>query len=217
MVAAARARGLRYVAITDHAKYLGIVHGLSADRLARQGDAIDALNGKMRDFVILKGVEVDILEDGSLALPDAVLRRLDVVVIALHSHFDLSPAKQTLRLLRALERPHVSILAHPSGRLLGERPACAFELGRVLEAAKTRACVLEVNGQPQRLDLDDIAIRAARERGLLLSAASDAHAPAQFDYLAGAVRQARRGWATKDDLLNTRSVVELRRLLRQTA
>lgn len=213
MVEAARACRLRYVAITDHAKHLGVYHGLSAERLARQGAAIDALNARLHDFVVLKGVEVDILEDGRLALPDSALRRLDVVVIALHSHFGLSREKQTQRLLRALERPCVSILAHPSGRLLGERPACDFDLPRVLEAARARGCILEVNGQPSRLDLDDIAIRTAREHGVLLSLASDAHSAAQFAGLDGAVRQARRGWATPADVLNTRSAVEVRRLL----
>lgn len=125
LVAAARAQRLRYLAITDHSKYLGVVGGLDAARLARQIDAIDALNGKLDDLVVLKGAEVDILEDGKLALPDSILRRLDVVVISVHSQFGLSEAKQTTRVLRALERPCVSILAHPTGRLLGERPPYA--------------------------------------------------------------------------------------------
>jgi DNA polymerase (family 10) len=214
MTSAAHARGLRYVAITDHSKYLGIVHGLSAERLARQIDAIDALNAKSRDLVILKGAEVDILEDGSLALPDDVLRPLDVVVIAIHSHFDLRAASQTRRLLRALERPYVSILAHPSGRLLGERPAYAFDFERVLEAVRARRCFLEINAQPQRLDLDDLLIKAARDRSVLLSIASDAHSAGQLDLLAAGVRQAQRGWATKQDILNTRPIRELRALLR---
>jgi DNA polymerase (family 10) len=214
MAAAARARGLRYVAITDHSKYLGIVHGLSADRLARQIDAIEALNAKSRELVILKGAEVDILEDGSLALPDSMLRRLDVVVIAIHSHFDLRVASQTRRLLRALERPYVSILAHPSGRLLGERPAYAFDFERVLEAVRARGCFLEINAQPQRLDLDDLSVKAARDRGVLLSIASDAHSAGQLDFLSAGVRQAQRGWATKQDILNTRPIRELRTLLR---
>jgi DNA polymerase (family 10) len=216
MIGAARARGLQYLAVTDHSKRLGIVHGLDAERLARQIEAIDAFNERTHGLVVLKGAEVDILEDGRLALPDAVLRRLDVVVIAVHSHFELAADRQTTRLLRALERPCVSILAHPSGRLLGERPACVFDLGRVLEAARARPCYLEVNGQPQRLDLDDSAIKAARDRGVLLSIASDAHAAGQLDYLSTGVRQARRGWATPADVLNTRSLAELRRLLRLT-
>jgi len=216
MVEAARAQKLAYVAITDHAKYLGIVRGLDPERLARQGEAIDALNQQLRDIVILKGAEVDILEDGKLALPDSVLARLDVVVIAIHGHFDLSEAKQTGRVLRALERPHVSILAHPTGRLLGEREPYRLDLERVLEAAHERRCYLEVNSQPERLDLDDLHIKAARDRGVLLAIASDAHSADQLAYLEGGVRQARRGWARKEDVLNTRPIGELRKLLRKT-
>jgi len=216
MIGAAREQKLAYVAVTDHGKHLGIVHGLDAERLARRAAAIDALNAKLRDFVILKGAEVDILEDGRLALPDSVLGRLDVVVIAIHSHFNLSEAAQTARVLRALERPHVSILAHPSGRLLGEREPYALDLERVLEAAKERPCYIEVNGQPTRLDLDDVHVKAARDRGVLLSLASDAHSADQLAHLEGAVRQARRGWARKEDVLNARPLEELRKLLAKT-
>jgi len=214
MVEAARQHGLRYVAITDHGQHLGIVHGLDAGRLARQADAIDALNERLDDIVVLKGAEVDILEDGRLALPDAVLARLDVVVIAIHGHFDKSEAQQTARVLRALERPHVNILAHPSGRLLGERAPCALDFERVIASARERGCCLEVNGQPNRLDLDDLHVKAARDAGVLLSLASDSHAAEQFAYLDCAVLQARRGWARRQDVLNTRPLAELRKLLR---
>jgi DNA polymerase (family 10) len=216
LVAAARARRLRYLAITDHSKYLGVVGGLDAGRLARQIDAIDALNGRLKDLVLLKGAEVDILEDGSLALPDSILRRLDLVVIAIHSQFGLSEAKQTTRVLRALERPCVSVLAHPTGRLLGERPSYALNFERVLEVAHERPCYLEINGQPRRLDPDDVHIKAARDHGVLLSIASDAHSGAELDYLDHGIRQARRGWVTKEDVLNTRPLGELRVLLRKT-
>ena len=214
MVEAARRQGLRYVAITDHAQHLGIVHGLDAGRLARQAEAIDALNEKLEGLVVLKGAEVDILEDGRLALPDAVLARLDVVVIALHSHFAKPEAEQTARVLRALERPYVNILAHPSGRLLGERAPCALDFERVMAAAQARGCCLEVNGQPNRLDLDDVHAKAARDAGVLLSLASDAHSAEQFACLEGAVLQARRGWARRQDVLNTRPLEELRALLK---
>ena len=213
MVTAARAQKLSYIAITDHAKYLGIVRGLDADRLARECDTIDALNESLRGFTVLKGAEVDILEDGRLALPDTVLAKLDVVVIAVHSHFELPEAKQTARVLRALERPQVSILAHPSGRLLNERAPLALDFDRILEAVHDRGCFLEVNGQPLRLDLDDVHIKAARDRGVLLSLASDAHSGDQLAYLEDAVRQARRGWASKENVLNTRPLSEVRKRL----
>lgn len=214
MIGAARAAQLTYIAVTDHAKYLGIVHGLDSGELARQCDAVDALNEKSRGFTVLKGVEVDILEDGRLALPDATLAKLDVVVVAIHSHFGLPERKQTARILRALEHPHVTIFAHPSGRLLSERDAYAFDFERVLAAAHARPCYLEVNGQPSRLDLDDLHVKAAIEHGVLLSLASDAHSVEHFANLEGAVTQARRGWASRRDVLNARPIGELRTLLR---
>ena len=216
MVAAARSRGLHFMAITDHSRYLGIVRGLDQERLARQIDEIDALNATLKDFEVLKGAEVDILEDGQLALSDAVLRRLDVVVVAVHSHFELSEAKQTARILRALERPCVSILAHPTGRLLGERPAYAVNFTRILELVSSRRCFLELNAQPQRLDMDDILCRAAREQGILVSVASDAHAGTELDDLTGGIRQARRGWLRRDDVLNARPLAQVKKLLAGT-
>ena len=216
MAAAAKARGLRYLAVTDHSKYLGITHGLDAKRLARQMDEIDKLNATLTGLTILKGAEVDILEDGSLALADSVLKRLDLVVIAIHSQFGLSEAKQTERVLRALDRPYVSILAHPFGRLLGERPPYALDFTRVLAAARERPCYLEINAQPKRLDLDDVYAKSARDCGVLLSIDSDAHSVDQFDYLDDGVRQARRGWVTKEGVLNARSLDKLRGLLRST-
>jgi DNA polymerase (family 10) len=216
MISAAQARRLEYVAITDHSKYVGVTHGLDAERLARQMDAIDSLNEKLSDFAVLKGTEVDILQDGSLALPDSVLRRLDVIVIAVHTQFGLSEAKQTARILRALERPYVSILAHPFGRLLGERAPYPIDFERVLKGVQDRACFLEINAQPLRLDLDDLHAKAARDRKILLSIASDAHSGDQLGFLENGVRQARRAWLTKKDVLNTRSLPELRSLLRRT-
>lgn len=213
MVGAARQRGLRYIAITDHAQHMGMVHGLDSARLAQQADRIDELNASLNDFRVLKGAEVDILEDGQLALADAVLQRLELVVIAIHSHFDLPAARQTRRLLRALEHPNVAILAHPTGRLLGEREGCRFDVDKILEALRARHGFLELDAQPQRLDVDDVLCRAARERGVLISIDSDAHSAVEFANLEGGVRQARRGWLQRKDVVNTRSLPELQALL----
>jgi DNA polymerase (family X) len=213
MVASARSFGLKYLAITDHAQHLGIVRGLDAERLARQGNEIDKLNATLHDFVVLKGAEVDILEDGALALPDTVLRRLDVVVAAVHTHFGLARAKQTARIVRALEHPCVSILAHPTGRLLGERAGYAIDFDAVITAARHRHCFLELNAQPQRLDMDDVMAQAAREQGVLVSIDSDAHSSAELAHLAGGIRQARRGWLRREDVLNAHPLAELRALL----
>jgi DNA polymerase (family 10) len=216
MVAAARARGLGYIAITDHSRYLGMVRGLDPARLAHQMETIDAFNAAHPDFTVLKGTEVDILEDGRLALPDDVLGRLDVVVMAIHSHFNLSEAKQTARVLRAMEHPYVSILAHPTGRLLGEREPYALDFAKVLAAARARPCYVELNAQPTRLDADEVLVKSARDHGVLVSIASDAHAGAELGNLAHGVRQARRGWLAAKDVLNTRSLREVRQLLGRT-
>lgn len=213
MVAAAQARGLNYIAITDHSKHVGITRGLDADRLSAQMDAIDALNERLSGFTVLKGAEVDILEDGRLALPDGILRRLDVVVIAVHTQLGLPEEKQTARVLRALERPFICILAHPFGRLLGERAPCALDFERILAAMRERSCCLEINSQPLRLDLDDIHAKAARDQGVLLSINTDAHSTDQLAYLENGVRQARRAWVTCKDVLNARPLDELRALI----
>ncbi len=216
LAAAARARGLEYLAITDHSRYLGALHGLDAERLARQIDAIDALNATLRGVTLLKGSEVDILEDGRLALPPDILRRLDVVIVAVHSAFGLPQKRQTARILRALEHPCVTILAHPTGRLLGEREPYALDVAQVLRAARERPCYVELNAQPARLDLDDVLCRSAKEQGVLVSIASDAHAPDELAGLAHGIRQARRGWLEPGDVLNTRSLRDLRPLLART-
>jgi DNA polymerase (family 10) len=216
MAQAARGVGLEYLAITDHSRYLGVVKGQDARRLRRQMEAIDQLNGKLDGITLLKGAEVDILDDGKLALPDDVLAELDVVIGAVHSHFDLSEQKQTTRVLRAMEHRAFTILSHPLTRLIGERPAVALDLERICRAAKSRPCFLELDAQPLRLDLDEVHCRMAREHGVLVSIASDAHAGAQFENLEYGVVQARRGWLSAGDVLNSRRLSELRPLLRST-
>lgn len=216
MVAAARAKGLRYLAITDHSKHLTVARGLDRRRLLQQLEAIDALNEQLRGFKVLKGIEVDILEDGGLDLPDAVLAQLDLVIGAVHSQFGLSRAKQTTRILRAMDHKYFSILAHPSGRLLLERDAYDVDMPRVIDAARQRGCFLELNAQPLRLDLDDTYCKLAAETGVLVSINSDAHREQDLDHLTGGIHQAQRGWLTPKDVLNTRSLRELSTLLRAT-
>jgi DNA polymerase (family X) len=216
MALAARARGWQYLAVTEHSKRLAMARGLDADRLARQMDRIDELNARLDRIVLLKGVEVDILEDGALDLPDAVLRRLDLVVGAIHHRFDLPRDRQTDRLLRAMDHPHFSILAHPSGRLIDERPPCDIDLPRVIRHARERGCFVELNAHPARLDLTDLACRLARDEGVLVSVNSDAHSTLEFDNLALGIGQARRGWLRAGDVLNTRSLEALRPLLEMT-
>ena len=214
MAVAAQAAGLEYLAITDHSRHLAITHGLDADGLARQIDEIDALNERLRGITLLKGIEVDILEDGSLDLPDSILGRLDLVVGAVHSAFTLTKEQQTRRLLRALEHPHFSILAHPSGRLLGERPPINCDYSALIAAARERGCALELNAQPDRLDLNDLHCREARDQGVRIAISSDAHSTQDFAGLRFGIGQARRGWLEAKDVLNTRPLSEVRRLLK---
>lgn len=216
MAEAAKTAGLEYIAITDHSKHFGLVHGLDASRLARQMNEIDAVNASLDGITVLKGIEVDILEDGTLALPDTVLKKLDVVVASVHDHFGLNRRKQTDRLLRALDRPFVSVLGHPMSRLIEERDAIECDWDKVFRRAHERPIYLELNSQPMRLDLDDVLVREAAAHEVPLSIASDAHGTSSFGFLDGGVLQARRGWLTKDQVLNTRSLQDLRRFLRRT-
>lgn len=215
MAEAAKVLGYCYIAITDHSKHIGITHGLDARRLAAQMRKIDRLNGKLRGMEILTSAEVDILPDGSLALPDGILRDLDLVVAAVHSKFDLDARAQTDRIVRAMDNPYVNIIAHPFGRLLEEREPCQLDIQRLMKAALERGCHLEVNAQPTRLDLSDIHCRMAKQLGLKLVISTDAHTPETLGYMRYGVDQARRGWLETSDILNTKELPELRRLLKR--
>lgn len=213
MALAARAQGLEYIAVTEHSQRERQAHGLDSVRLAKQADEIDRLNAELDGIAVLKGVEVDVLEDGTLDLPDSVLAKLDVVVAAVHAHFGLPRARQTARILRALDNPHVSILAHPSARLIDERAPIEVDMQAVARRAKLRGVALELNAQPDRLDLDDVNARMAKEEGALVAIDSDAHGVHDFANLAFGVGQARRGWLEARDVLNARPLGEVRRLL----
>jgi DNA polymerase (family 10) len=215
MVEAARARGLEYIAITEHSRRQAMSHGFDAARLARQAREIDRLNREVHGIRVLRGIEVDILEDGSLDLPHDALAALDVVVAAVHGHFNLSRARQTARILHALENPYVALLAHPTGRLIGEREPYDVDMLQVVRAAKARGVHLEVNAHPERLDLVDTYCRMCKDQGVRVAVDSDAHAIAEFGHLRYGIGQARRGWLSRDDVVNTRPLRELRGLLRK--
>ncbi|MGD2064794.1 MAG: PHP domain-containing protein, partial [Nitrospirota bacterium] len=216
MALAARRRGHQYLAITDHSRHLTVARGLDRRRLLQQREEIDRINREIRGITLLAGIEVDILEDGRLDLPDEVLAGLDLVVGAVHTHFHLSRDKQTERILRAMDQRCFSILAHPSGRLLGERDPYDVDMARIIDHARQRGCFLELNGQPVRLDLTVTYCRMARQQGVLVAINSDAHDEHALDNLRLGIQQARRGWLEKDDVLNTRPLPELRRLLKRT-
>ncbi|HHB13351.1 MAG TPA: DNA polymerase/3'-5' exonuclease PolX [Chromatiales bacterium] len=216
MARAAQARGLEYLAITDHSQRLTMVGGLGPEALRRQIEAIDRLNERLDGLTLLKGIECDILEDGSLDLPDDVLAELDLVVGAVHGKFDLPRAKQTDRILRAMDHRYFTLLAHPTGRLIQQRPPYDVDLDRVIAHAAQRGCYLELNSQPLRLDLDDLACMKAREAGVLVAIDTDAHSPADLDLRVHGIAQARRGWLEAADVLNARPLAELRPLLART-
>ena len=210
MALAAKKHGLEYLAITEHSRRLTVARGLDPLRLAAQIDEIDALNTELSGITLLKGIEVDILEDGSLDLPDSILGRLDIVIGAVHSQFHLSRARQTQRILRAMDHPHFTILAHPTGRLIEEREPYDVDMARIIRAARQRGCVLEINAHPERLDLLDTHCQMAKAEGVKLAINSDAHSTLDFDNLRFGVGQARRGWLEKNDVVNTRSLARLK-------
>jgi DNA polymerase (family 10) len=216
MADAAAERGLDYLAITEHSKRLTVAHGLDSKRLLAQLEAIDEFNAGKHGVTLLKGIEVDILEDGSLDLPDAVLEKLDLVIGAVHSGFGLSRARQTKRILHAMDTPSFTLLAHPTGRLIERRAPYDVDMTRIIRHARERGCYLELNANPERLDLLDTHCQLAREEGVLVSINSDAHSAQDFDNLRYGVGQARRGWLEKQDVLNTRKLPALRKLLAAT-
>lgn len=213
---AAIAHRLRYLAVTDRYRAGGGPGCVDAGGLARQRDAIDELNDGLGAFKFLQGVEAEILEDGRLDLAGADLSHVDLVVGAVDTARDLPPARQTDRLLRAMDHPCFSILAHPGGRLLPQPAHGGFDLERVLRHARERGCFVEANAKPERLDLDDLGCRMARDAGVLVSISSDAADPAGLADLLWGVGQARRGWLEASDVLNTRPLSEVRRLLAAT-
>jgi DNA polymerase (family X) len=215
MVAAARDRGYGYLNITDHSPAVGFGMGLDAGRLRQQIDRVRELAGTCAPgFVLLAGCEVDILRDGSLDYSDELLAELDVVVASVHASHRLSEADQTKRICAALENPHVDILGHPTGRLISRREGYAVDMEAVIDKAVETGTVLEVSAQPDRLDLRDTHVRLAVKAGARLAIDTDAHSVAALDYSRFGVMNARRGWATPADVINTREWPQVKELLK---
>lgn len=213
MAAAAQALGYEYFALCDHSKRLTVANGLDEKRLAKQIADIDKLNASFKGFRLLKGIECDILEDGTLDLSDDILKELDLVVVSVHSKFNLTREAQTARVLKALDNRYASILAHPTGRLILEREPYEIDIPRVIEHAKQRGNFLELNANPMRLDLNDVFCQMAKQAGVLISIDVDGHSTKDLANLAFGIGQARRGWLEKKDVLNTRPLKELLKLL----
>ena len=210
----ARLRGYQYIAITDHSAGRGIANGLSIERLRQQVQEIRAINRNMHGFRLLAGTEVDIRADGTLDYEDEVLAELDVVVASIHSAMGQDLHKMTKRIIRALENPHVDILAHPTGRLLGVREPINVDLEEVFKAAIAANKALEINAMPDRLDLKDTNVFRARELGVKLVISTDAHSASSLDFIRFGVGVARRGWCQREHILNTRSLGEIEAFLK---
>jgi DNA polymerase (family X) len=214
MAEAALALGYEYLAITDHSRSLTIANGLSRERLLAQLDEIAALNPEFiaRGLTLLTGIEADILADGSLDCDDDILERLDIVVGSVHIRYKENEAAMTARIVRALENPHLTILGHPTGRLLGRREPYPVDMEAVIEAAATNRKILEINASPERMDLNDSYARRAKERGVRLSINADAHSPAGLGLLPWGLCMARRAGLTPDDVVNTYPLAKLREI-----
>ena len=213
MVAAAQQRGLQYIAITDHSKRVTMARGLDGERLRKQWAEIDEVNKELDDFIVLKGVECDILEKGGMDLPDDVLAEADWVVASVHYGQNQERQQITDRILGALENPWVSAIAHPTGRLINKRDRYAVDLEAVMQAAKELGKLLELNANPARLDLDDVHCARAKQLGIPIVINSDAHSIRGLDVLQYGIKQARRAGLTANDVANTRSWKEVSKLI----
>lgn len=202
VVEAARKKGYHYIAITDHTKGLGVAHGLDEMRLKDEMRLIDATNNRLADFRVLKGTEIDIRSDGSLDLPDETIAGLDIVVASIHSGFKQSKEQITKRLISAIRNPYVIVIAHPTGRLIGERDSYAVDMDAVLREAAKYGVAMEINAYPLRLDLNDQHIKMAMEYGVPLVISTDTHITSQMDFMLYGVAVARRGWVEKRNVLN---------------
>ncbi|MCZ7398471.1 MAG: DNA polymerase/3'-5' exonuclease PolX [Candidatus Methanoperedens sp.] len=210
MATAAQKLGYEYIAVTDHSKALGVAHGLSEERMLAQIEEIHKLNDTLSDFHVFTGVEVDIKADASLDFPDSILKQCDVVVAALHTGQKQARREITGRLITAMENENVDIIAHPTGRIIGEREAYDVDIDAMLDAAAGTGTVLEINAYPNRLDLSDVNSRKAKSRGVKIAIGTDAHNTGHLGLMEFGVDVARRGWLEKEDVMNTRSAKEVR-------
>lgn len=215
MVEEAKRLGLEYIAITDHTKGLAMTGGSDEKKLLKQMAAIDKINRSLKGITVLKGAEVNINKDGTLDIEDEVLSRLDVVGIAVHSHFNLPRQEMTERIVRAMRNPHADILFHPTGRVIQKREPYDVDMDVIIKSAKETGTALEIDAYPDRLDLKDEHIRKAVEAGVRLVIDSDAHSVNHIRYLEFGVAQARRGWAEKKDVINTKPLKEFLSCLKQ--
>lgn len=215
MAEAAQKLGYKYIANTDHSKRVTVAGGLDEKQVFENIKRTDKLNENFKDFTILKGIEVDILEDGSLDLSDKVLKELDIVVAAIHYKFNLTREDQTERILRAMDNPYLNIIAHPTGRLINEREPYDIDLEKIMQKAKENNCILEINSQPSRLDLNDLNSRKAKEMGVKLVISTECTQHNAVCFMRFGIGQARRGWIEKNNVINTRNINQLKKIIKR--
>jgi DNA polymerase (family 10) len=214
MAEQAKKIGLQYIVITDHSRYLAMTGGLDESKLMEQAKEIDKVNDEIEGITVLKGVELNILKDGNLDIADDTLKTLDVVGAAVHSHFDITKADMTKRVLTAMENPNVDILLHPTTRQIQKREPIQLDIEKIVDSAKETGTVLDIDSYPDRLDLKDEHIRKAVEAGAKLGISSDSHSTVHMHYLELGIAQARRGWATVEDIVNTRELTEFKKMIK---
>lgn len=215
MVEAAQKLGYEYIANSEHSKHVSVAHGFDEKGLFEQIKKVDKFNEKLNNFTVLKSIEVDILEDGSLDLPNGVLKELDIVVCAIHYKFNLTKEKQTERILKAMDNPYFNIFAHPSARLINKRDPIDVDMESVIRQAKENNCILEINSQPSRMDLNDIYCKTAKEMGVKFAISTDSHSINDYDNIRFGLGQARRGWIEAENVINTRNINELKKLIKR--
>ncbi|MFW5861267.1 MAG: DNA polymerase/3'-5' exonuclease PolX [Spirochaetota bacterium] len=215
MAEGARNMGYEYMAVTDHSKRVTVAGEMDVKEVRKQMEKIDRLNEEYDDFRLLKGIEVDILEDGSLDLPDELLKELDLCVCAVHYKFNLSREKQTERILRAMENRYFTILAHPTGRMIGERDPYELDMEKIFRAAGENECFIELSAHPKRLDLVDYHCKQAKDMKVKMAISTDSHSTGNLKNMKYGIGQARRGWLEKDDVLNTLSLDDLVKVVKK--
>jgi DNA polymerase (family 10) len=218
IVAAALALGYEYVGIADHTKFLKIEHGLDEDQLRARNREIDQINARLaregQNFRVLKGCEANIMADGAIDITDTALAELDFVIAGVHSHFRQPREEMTRRIRTAMHNPHVDIIAHPTGRILKRREEYEVTVDDLIKAARETGTILEINSYPERLDLGDVNIRAAKQAGIKMVISTDTHNVDQLHLMPFGLSQARRGWAEKEDIINAWPVPEFLKMLK---
>jgi DNA polymerase (family 10) len=209
------AMGYEYIGISDHSSNMAVTGGLTSRELSNKLDEIETYQEQFDNIIILKSAEVDILKNGDLDFPDDILKRLDYTICSVHTDMELSQEKQTERIIRAMDNKHFNILGHPTGRRLGERPPMKLNMEKLMDAAKERGCMMELNAQPARLDLNDTHCRLARDKEVMMIISTDTHGEDDMKKMSRGISQARRGWLSAHHIGNTLKWQKLKKLFQR--